>query len=78
MTARTDQVKSVRESAPARIVATDLDIGERCLMATGTLGSFRAAYAMREARGDGEVAIDERTARLLEVSEGDEVWSVGR
>ena len=78
MTARTDQVKSVREAAPAKVVATDLDIGERCLMATGTMGSFRAAYAMLEMLGDSEVAIDERTARLLEVSEGDEVWSVGR
>ena len=78
MTARTDQVTSVREAAPARVVATDLDIGDRCLMAAGSLGSFRAAFAMREARGEGEVAIDERTARLLEVGEGDEVWSVGR
>jgi arginine N-succinyltransferase len=78
MTARTDQVKSVREAAPARVVAIDLDIGDKCLMATGTLGTFRAAYGMREARGDGEVAIDARTASLLEVGEGDEVWSVAR
>lgn len=78
MTARTDQVISVRDAAPARVVATDLDIGERCLMATGHLGSFRAAFAMREQRGEGEVAIDERSARLLDVGTGDEVWSVAR
>ena len=78
MTARTDQVKSVREAAPGRVVATDLDIGDRCMLATGNLGTFRAAYGMREARGDGEIAIDPRTAALLEVSEGDEVWSVAR
>jgi arginine N-succinyltransferase len=78
MTARTDQVKSVREAAPAKVVSTDLDIGEKCLMATGVLGSFKAAYGMRETRGDHEVAIDARTARLLEVSVGDEVWSVAR
>lgn len=78
MTARTDQVRSVREAAPARVIDCDLGIGERCLMATGRLGGFRAAYGMREARGEGELAIDARTAGLLEVSEGDEVWSVGR
>lgn len=78
MTARTDQVKSIREAMPATVVATDLDIGEKCLMATGTLGSFKSAYGMHEARGEHEVAIDSRSARLLEVDVGSEVWSVAR
>lgn len=78
MTARTDQVKSVRDATPGKLVDCDLDIGERCLLATGKLDSFKAAYGMREQRGDGEIAIDARAARLLEVGEGDEVWSVGR
>lgn len=78
MTARTDQVKTVAEATPAKVVATDLDIGEKCLMATGQLNGFKAAYGMREARGQDEVAIDQRTARLLEVGPGDEVWSVAR
>ena len=33
---------------------------------------------MRETGGDGEFVIDARAARLLEVSVGDEVWSVAR
>lgn len=78
MIARTDQVKSVREAVPAKIVDAELDIGETCLMATGALGTFRAAYGMREIRAEHEIAIDARTARLLEVGEGDEVWSVAR
>lgn len=78
MTARTDQVKSVRDAAPGRVVDCELDSGERCLLAAGTLGSFRAAYGMSEGRGDGGIAIDARAARLLEVSTGDEVWSVAR
>ena len=78
MTARTDQVRSVREAAPAKVVDTQLELGEKCLMATGALGSFRAAYGMRETRGDGGVAINARTARVLEVGVGDEVWSVPR
>lgn len=78
MTARTDQVTSIRSSTPATVTGTDLDIGEKCLLATGTLGAFKAAYGMREMRVDGEFVIDSRAARLLEVSAGDEVWSVTR
>ena len=78
MTARTDKVKSVREAAPAKVVDCGLDAGEKCLLATGRLGSFKAAYGMRQSRGDDSVAIDSGTARLLEVGEGDEVWAVAR
>ena len=78
MTARTDQVRSVRKSVPARIASTELDIGERALIATGTLDSFRSAYGMREIGPDGSIAIDALCARTLEVGEGDEVWSVAR
>ena len=78
MTARTDEVKSVAEAVPARIDFADLDIGERAILATGTLASFRSCYGMREMRGDGAIAIDAKAAELLEVGEGDEVWSVAR
>ena len=78
MTARTDQVRSVRKSVPAKIASTELDIGERALIATGTLDSFRSAYGMREIGPDGSIAIDALCARTLEVGEGDEVWSVAR
>ena len=78
MTARIGQVRSVKEAAPARIAACDLDIGEKCLLATGSLGDFRAAYGMRETRDGGDVAIDPHVARLLSLGEGDEVWSVAR
>ena len=52
--------------------------GERALIATGTLDSFRSAYGMREIGPDGSIAIDALCARTLEVGEGDEVWSVAR
>ena len=78
MTARTDQVRSIRKSVPGRITSTDLDIGERALIATGTLGTFRSAYGMREMSEDSSIAIDATCAAALEVSEGDEVWSVAR
>lgn len=78
MTARTDQVKSVREAKPARVAATDLDIGERALIATGELSGFKSAYGMRDFSEDGTVSIDEISAIALEVGVGDTVWSVAR
>ncbi|MCT2558390.1 arginine N-succinyltransferase [Tsuneonella sp. YG55] len=78
MTARTDDVKSIRESRRAKIASASLDIGDRAIIAAGTLGSFRSAFGMREFRPDGTVEIDHRSARLLGVGEGDEVWSVAR
>ncbi|MFW2349425.1 arginine N-succinyltransferase [Qipengyuania sp.] len=78
MTARTDQVRSISQAVPGKLSGTDLDIGERALVATGTLGTFRSAYGMREVADDGSVAIDALCAETLGVGEGDEVWSVAR
>ena len=78
MTARTDNVKSVKEAKPARVSATDLDIGERALVATGELGGFKSAYGMRDFAEDGTVCIDETCAKALEVGVGDTIWSVAR
>jgi arginine N-succinyltransferase len=78
MTARTSQVKSIAQARPARIGTADLDIGERAILATGTLATFRAGYGMREFADDGTLAIDARAAKALGVGVGDEVWSVAR
>ena len=76
MTARTDQVKSVADAVRSRVDVVDLDIGERALIATGELDSFRSAYGMRELGPDDAIAIDAIAARKLEVGPGDIVWSV--
>ncbi|WP_120717703.1 arginine N-succinyltransferase [Tsuneonella amylolytica] len=78
MTARTDDVKSIRDARPGRVTDANLDIGERAIIATGTLGDFRAAYGMRDFGPDGTVAIDRKAAAALGVGDGDEVWSVAR
>ena len=78
MTARTDNVKSIASARPARVVDTDLDIGEKALIATGELGSFKAAYGMRDFGDDDTVSIDRICAEALEVSVGDTVWSVAK
>lgn len=78
MTARTDSVVSIRDAVRSKVAATDLDIGERALIATGELGEFRCAFGMREIGEDGTVSIDENCARALRVGKDDVVWSVLR
>ena len=78
MTARTDEVKSVRDARPGRVSNANLDLGERAILATGRLDSFRAAFGMRDTHPDGTVEIDRVSASALDVGEGDEVWSVAR
>jgi arginine N-succinyltransferase len=78
MTARTSEVRSIAGAKPGRIGSADLDIGERAILATGRLETFRACYGMREFGADGKIAIDENAARALDVGVGDEVWSIAR
>ncbi len=78
MVAQTDQVASVKNSTAAKLTAMDLAEGERAILATGTLGSFRACYGARAFDGEGGIAIDAAAADTLDVVAGDTVWSVGR
>jgi arginine N-succinyltransferase len=77
MTARTDKVASIAEAKPARLVAAECDKGERALIATGHLASFRCCLGAR-AELDGGLAIDSRAADVLDAKTGDELWSVAR
>ncbi|WP_435417088.1 arginine N-succinyltransferase [Parerythrobacter aurantius] len=78
MVARTDDVKSIAQARPATLSGAELDIGERAIIATGTLSGFRCTFGMREFEDDGSVQICARSAKTLGVSKGDEVWSVAR
>ena len=53
MTARTDQVHTVREARAAEIVAVDEDGGTPALVAAGTLAGFRCAYGRLRPCADG-------------------------
>jgi arginine N-succinyltransferase len=78
MVARTDNVTSVRNSTPATVTACDAREGEKAILATGRLGSFRACFGVRVLDGKGGIAIDAASAELLDLREGDRVWSVAR
>ena len=78
MVAHTDQVTSVKGSAPATVTAMTVSEGERAILATGSLGTFRACFGARVLDAEGGIAIDSASADLLDVCEGDTVWSVAR
>ena len=78
VTARTDQLMTLRQSQPMEIARCDLDIGDRVLIATGRNDSFRCCYGMIEDEGDGKIAIDHNTCRRLKVEPGETAWYVAR
>ncbi len=78
MTAHTDNVKSVAASVEAQVTQLDAPEGERAILATGRLSTFRACYGARVLDGNGGISIDSAAADALEVTKGDTVWSVAR
>jgi arginine N-succinyltransferase len=78
MVARTDNVTSVKNACESTITALGVGEGERAILATGHLGTFRACFGARVLSAHGGIAIDSASADLIDVSEGDMVWSVAR
>lgn len=82
MTARTDQIRSIREAKDVTVTEIRKFVGEqkidqKKLLTLGHLQAFKAAYGWVDDRGD-DVIIDAETARALNVSVGDQVTYVGR
>lgn len=71
MTARTDQVKTIREARAATVTGIG-DAGEPALIATGSLTGFRACCGTIGVTSDG-VSVDADVARLLRVEPGAEL-----
>ncbi|PKP92915.1 MAG: arginine N-succinyltransferase [Alphaproteobacteria bacterium HGW-Alphaproteobacteria-14] len=78
MVAHTDDVTSVKASVRASVTALSASEGERAILATGHLGTFRACFGARVLDAEGGIAIDSASADLLDVCQGDTVWSVAR
>ena len=82
MTARTDQIRSIREAKDVTITEISNSVGEqksdqKKLLTLGRLHSFKAAYGWIDDRGD-DVIIDAGCARALNISVGDQVTYVER
>jgi arginine N-succinyltransferase len=82
MTARTDQIRSIREAKDVTITEISHSVGEqksdqKKLLTLGRLHAFKAAYGWIDDRGD-DVIIDAECARALNISVGDQVTYVER
>jgi arginine N-succinyltransferase len=77
MTARTDQVATIRNARDACVAGVS-DGGEPMLISTGRLDHFRVAMGRVRATEDGDVLLDPEAAGLLGVGAGDRVILVER
>jgi arginine N-succinyltransferase len=82
MTARTDQIRSIREAKDVTITeishsAREQKSYQKKLLTLGRLHTFKAAYGWIDDRGD-DVIIDAECARALNISVGDQVTYVER
>ena len=82
MTARTDQIRSIRDATDATIDSISDSVGEhkageKKLITLGRLHAFKAAYGWIDDRG-GNVTIDADSARALDISTGAEITYVER
>ena len=82
MTARTDQIKSIREAKDSPILEISDKLGdhiggEKMLVSSGRMENFKTAYGWVDMR-DGGIAINDVCANALDVTVGDSVTHVAR
>jgi len=75
MTARTDRVKSIEQAVVAQLGDIGLDGGDRALVATGELTTFRCAFGRVLSTAAG-VSLDAEAAEVLQVGPGDTICYV--
>ncbi len=73
MTARTDQVASIRDAKHVEVTGI-AESGDDALIATGRLGDFRCCFGKVGAGA----TIDAEAARILGVGKGDAISWIGR
>ena len=78
MTARTDQVRAIRDAARSPIVAVDRDGGADALVAHGRLADFRCAFGKVRPIGSSGIVLSADTAAAIGVGEDDVVMHVAR
>ncbi|MFM6854951.1 MAG: arginine N-succinyltransferase [Sphingopyxis sp.] len=79
MTARTDQVRAIRDAKTAPVSAISGG-GTRALVSTGRWQDFRCAFGNvvdADGNGRGAVALDDGAAAILNITPGDEINWIG-
>jgi arginine N-succinyltransferase len=79
MTAPTDQIAAIRDTRDVVVTAihSDAENGESCLIATGLLTDFRAAWGRVATTAEG-ATIDRQVAQTLSLRPGDTISYVGK
>ena len=77
VTARTDQVRTIREAASLRVSDREPTNGAAMLVARGQLDDFVAGYATVEIEGD-SAAIDSAARKLIGIDVGEQVLVAAR
>ena len=78
VTARTDQITTIRDSREMKVAKEVATAGPTMLLAAGKLHDFRACYGQVQGAGDTAVAIDAKSLEMLEVSPGDMILMANR
>jgi arginine N-succinyltransferase len=78
VTARTDDIRTIRECGEAILADRPAEGGETMMIATGHLSDFVAVYGKVEDVGDGTVAIDADATAMLGAKAGATLWLAGR
>jgi len=79
MSAKTDEVKSIRDARELTLAAISDDMdGERMMLATGRLTGFVACYGDVGIDPDGSATLDPAAAELLGIAPGDRFLAIGR
>jgi len=78
VTARTDDIRTVRECGTATLADEAAEYGKTMMIASGRLADFTACYGRVADCGGGEVAIDSEAKAMLGVEPGATLWLVDR
>jgi len=77
VTCNTDRIRTVQEAEWKLIGGTSTG-GTTMMIATGTYHDFRSCYAQVQTSGNGELLIDDKAMRTLDIGPGDRVLAVSR
>ena len=78
VTARTDDIRTVKECRVATLAEQPASDGETMMIASGHLADFVACYGKVEEVGDGQVAIDPETRDMLDAEPGATLYLAAR
>jgi arginine N-succinyltransferase len=66
-----DNLRTVKTARDVRFAGVHDERGQRMLVASGQLADYRCAYGIVVEQPDGAIALDETSARVLNLSSGD-------